>query len=128
VISSVSPDSGPVTGGTDITVRGSGFTSGARVEIGEGGGSGPTAVAATDVHVVSATKITATAGRGSRVGTFHVSVTTGAGTSAAQAGDDYSYAPTAAWGFATEITAPGGGGLFYGVSCTNAADCTAVGG
>jgi hypothetical protein len=31
------------------------------------------------------------------------------------------------WGPATEISAPGGGGYFTGVSCTDATDCTAVG-
>jgi len=50
-ISSVSPNSGPTTGGTPVTITGTNFQSGATVTFG--------ALAATNVVVVSATSITA---------------------------------------------------------------------
>lgn len=51
-IASVAPSSGPVTGGTAITITGTNFQNGAMVSIGES--------PATNVVVVSATQITAT--------------------------------------------------------------------
>jgi IPT/TIG domain/Regulator of chromosome condensation (RCC1) repeat len=51
VITSISPASGAVAGGTPVTIKGSGFLTGATVAIGS---------AATSVHVVSETEITAT--------------------------------------------------------------------
>lgn len=50
-ISSVSPNTGPTTGGTAVTITGTNFQSGATVTFG--------ALPATDVNVVSATSITA---------------------------------------------------------------------
>lgn len=50
-ITNVSPNTGPTSGGTAITITGTGFQTGATVKIG--------ANAATDVNVVSATSITA---------------------------------------------------------------------
>ena len=75
-VSAVSPKSGPYKGGTDITVTGTGFVSGSKVEIGQGSGAGPTAIAATNVTVVSPTKITAVTGGGAKAGTFSVYVIT----------------------------------------------------
>jgi hypothetical protein len=43
-------------------VVGTGFVSGASVEIGQGNGAGPSAIVATNVVVVSGTEITATTG------------------------------------------------------------------
>ena len=51
-VTAVSPSTGVDTGGTPITITGTGFTSGATVKVG--------GTAATDVTVVSATSITAT--------------------------------------------------------------------
>ena len=51
-VTSISPISGPVTGGTSVTIAGTGFAQGATVKIG--------AAAATNVRIVSATLITAT--------------------------------------------------------------------
>jgi hypothetical protein len=50
-ISSIVPATGPTTGGTPVTITGTGFQTGATVKIG--------ALSATDVTVVSATSITA---------------------------------------------------------------------
>ena len=45
-VSAVSPNSGPVTGGTAITITGTGFPTGATVVIGQGSGAGAGAIAA----------------------------------------------------------------------------------
>lgn len=57
-VAAVSPDAGPLRGGTVITITGTGFANGARVTIGT--------VRATHVQIDSATEITATTPRGCR--------------------------------------------------------------
>ena len=89
-ITKVSPDAGPATGGTAITITGTGFANPASVVIGQGNGTNG-AIAATDVDVVSSTEITATTGGGAVAGTFNVYVTTSAGTSAANTGSEFTY-------------------------------------
>ena len=92
-VSAVSPSSGPTSGGTAITITGTGFVSGATVAIGQGTGTVGT-IAATSVVVVSSTKITAVTGGGAKVGVFNLFVTTTGGTSAANyAGDEFTYNP-----------------------------------
>ncbi len=92
-VSAVSPNSGPVTGATAITITGTGFVKGARVVIDQGSGVGIGAIAATNVTVVSWTKITAVTGGGANSGTWNLYVTTSGGTSVAHAGDDFTYFP-----------------------------------
>lgn len=65
-VSSISPTSGPVTGGTVVTILGNGFESGATVTIGT--------TAATSVTFVSSTEIQADSPN-STAGTFSVAVT-----------------------------------------------------
>ena len=72
-VTSISPTSGRTTGGTKVTITGSGFQSGAAVSF---GGS-----AATNVTVLSATSITATTPRHA-TGTVSVTVTNPNGQSA----------------------------------------------
>ena len=88
-VSSVSPHSGPTTGGTAITITGTGFANVATVSVGQRYGSTP--IAATKVKVVSPTKITAVTGGGAKTGTWDVFVATSGGTSAANAGDHFTY-------------------------------------
>ena len=91
-VSSVSPASGTVNGGTPITIKGTGFVSGAKVEIAQGHGSGPTAIQASDVVVVSSTEITAVTGGGAIAGAWNLYVIDSGGTSPTNApGDDYTY-------------------------------------
>jgi hypothetical protein len=90
-VSAVSPNSGPVTGGTAITITGTGFPTGATVVIGQGSGAGAGAIAATNVKVVSSTQITAVTGGGAKAGTWSLFVITTGGTSAANLGDDFTY-------------------------------------
>ncbi len=92
-VSSVSPASGTVNGGTPIKITGTGFVAGATVEIGQGNGAGPTAIPASKVVVVSPTEITATTGGAAKAGTFNLFVVDSGGTSSTNAGDDYTYDP-----------------------------------
>jgi len=73
-IARVTPHSGPVSGGTAITITGTGFVKGATVSIAQGNGAasgaGFGAIAATNVVVVSSSEITAVTGGGAAAGTF----------------------------------------------------------
>ena len=92
VVTSVSPNSGPIGGGTPITITGSGFVAGDRVVIGQGNGPGAGAIAATRVSVVSSTQITAATGGGARPGTWNLFVIAPNGTaSKAVSGDRFTY-------------------------------------
>ncbi|MGZ3645586.1 MAG: IPT/TIG domain-containing protein, partial [Ktedonobacteraceae bacterium] len=81
VVSSISPTSGPVTGGTTVTITGSGFTGASKVLFG--------AVAASNLTVKRGTQITAVSPAGS--GTVDVRVTTPGGTSVISGADKFSY-------------------------------------
>ena len=91
-VSNVSPASGPVGGGTHIRITGTGFVAGASVEIGQGGGLGPTAILASNVVVVSPTEITATTGGSAKAGTWNLYVIDSGGTSpTTKPADNYTY-------------------------------------
>jgi hypothetical protein len=79
-VASISPTSGVTTGGTPVTIKGSGFLTGATVKIGS---------AATSVVVVSETEITAHTAA-TAAGSYEVSVTDSKGTSTG--GPSYTYA------------------------------------
>jgi hypothetical protein len=85
---SVSPTSGVATGGTPVTLKGSGFVSGASVTIGH---------SATSVTVVSETEITATTAATS-AGSYEVSVIDSKGTSTG--GPSYTYTSGGSGGLA----------------------------
>jgi hypothetical protein len=86
-ITSVSPSSGPTTGGTTITIRGTGFAPSSTVLIGQGHNA--SALIAT-IQTRTLTKITAITPPGAR-GTWHVFVRTNAGLSPGTSADLYSY-------------------------------------
>jgi hypothetical protein len=90
-VTSVSPAMGPVEGGTPIKITGTGFMSGATVEIGQGSGVGPTAIPASKVVVVSSTEITAVTGGPAKPGTWSLFVIDSGGTSSFSAGDGFTY-------------------------------------
>jgi hypothetical protein len=69
-VSAVSPNVGPTSGGTALTVTGAGFVAGDQVVIGQGHGSSTGTIATTAVTVVSPTEITAVSGGGAITGTF----------------------------------------------------------
>ena len=84
VITSITPTSGPPSGGTKVSITGSGFTGANSVHFGTN--------VATTFKVVSDTSITATSPAGT--GTVSVTVTTPAGTSATNANTNFSYSLT----------------------------------
>ena len=82
-VTGVSPASGPSTGGTSVTISGTGFSGASTVNFGAGDPS-PT------YTVTSATTITATSPAGA-IGTIDVTVTTAGGTSATGVADQFTY-------------------------------------
>ena len=80
-VTSISPNSGPPTGGTPVTITGNNFSGATAVQFGGN--------AATSFTVNSATSITATSPAGS--GTVDVTVTNASGTSATSAVDQFTY-------------------------------------
>ncbi len=80
-VSGIEPNQGPFTGGTEVTIRGTGFSEGDSVKFGPNPASG--------VHVSSAKSLTATAPAGS--GTVNVTVTSSSGTSATGGAEEYVY-------------------------------------
>jgi IPT/TIG domain len=80
-LTSISPASGPDTGGTAFVITGTGFTGATGVSFGR--------MAASNVSIQSDTQITATSPAGS--GTVDVTVTTPGGTSATSSADQFTY-------------------------------------
>ncbi|MGO9560002.1 MAG: IPT/TIG domain-containing protein [Acidimicrobiales bacterium] len=84
-VTKVSPSSGPTSGGTVVTITGTNFASPSSVLFG--------GVAATNVTVVNATRITAVSPAGS--GMVDVTVATPGGTSSTSSADQFNYVPPA---------------------------------
>jgi hypothetical protein len=82
-VTKIKPKSGSPSGGTAVTISGSGFTSPASVRFGE--------VAASEVVVDSASTITAIAPAGTPRAIVDVTITTAAGTSAITKKDHFKY-------------------------------------
>jgi hypothetical protein len=80
-VTRLTPGTGPTSGGTRVTIHGSGFAAGAVVRFG--------ARAGTHVSVLSPTVLLATAPAGS--GTVYVTVTSTGGKSVPTAADRYRY-------------------------------------
>lgn len=97
VITSISPASGPVSGGTAVTIHGTGFAGATAVAF----GSAP----ATAISVQSATVIVAISPAGS--GTVTISVTTPGGTSALGAGAQFAFTAAGAAAPGTPFVDPG---------------------
>ena len=93
-VSSVSPNNGPLAGGTAVTITGTNFASGATVTFGS--------TAATNVVVVSSTTITATTPAGS-AGAVTVTVTVNGQSGSLTNG--FTYTGTVAIGFAQVASA-----------------------
>jgi DNA-binding beta-propeller fold protein YncE len=91
-VTSVSPRTGPDTGRTRITVKGTGFVKGAKVVITQRRGT-TKALKATHVKVVSPTKITAVTAGNAKSGTWRVLVIERGVTSAPARSDRYRYTP-----------------------------------
>ncbi|WP_111619789.1 IPT/TIG domain-containing protein [Paenibacillus pabuli] len=116
-ITSVSPTSGPTTGGTTVTLNGTNLNGATAVKFG--------ATAATSYTVNSATQITATAPAGS-AGTVDVTVTTPGGTSTTSAADQYTYIAAPTITSVSPTWGPTSGGTTVTLTGTNLTDATAV--
>ncbi|QLG41667.1 IPT/TIG domain-containing protein [Paenibacillus sp. E222] len=116
-ITSVSPTSGPTTGGTAVTLTGTNLTDATEVMFG--------ATAATSYTVNSATQITAIAPAGS-AGTVDVTVTTPGGTSTTSAANQYTYHAAPTITSMSPVSGPTTGGTTVTLSGTNLTDATAV--
>jgi hypothetical protein len=114
-VTSVSPASGPLAGGTVLTITGTAFTGATAVSVG--------GVAATSVTVVNDTTITATTPAGS-AGTASVNVTTPGGTSANNS--FYSYAQVPAVTNVSPVSGPLAGGTVLTITGTAFTGATAV--
>ena len=120
-VSAVSPNSGPTSGGTSITITGTGFVSGATVQIGQGVGVGTAAIAATKVTVVSPTKITAVTGGGAKAGPGGLFVTTSGGTSVGSFTRNFTYTDAVSRSGVSSVTSDGEG--FCALLSTSGVDC-----
>ncbi len=102
--------SGPATGGTSVSIVGTGFVAGeSTVDFGSN--------AATGVVVNSDTSITATSPAGS--GTVHITVTTPGGTSATSTNDEYTYVPAPTVTSVSPTSGPAAGGTTVTITGSN---------
>jgi len=115
-VSSVSPNSGPVAGGTAISITGANFASGATVTFG--------GAAATNVVVVSSTSITATTPAGSG-GAVTVAVSNPGGQSGSLA-NGFTYVASPAVSGVSPNSGPVAGGTAVTITGTNFASGATV--
>jgi hypothetical protein len=111
-VSSSSPTSGPTTGGTTVTVTGTGFTGATKVLFG--------ALAATSFTVVSATEITAVS-PAQAAAVHNIYVTTPGGTSTPVMADLFTYTSTHP---STSVLIPSNGATLSGSAATLDASAT----
>ncbi|MCE9563947.1 MAG: IPT/TIG domain-containing protein, partial [Planctomycetes bacterium] len=116
-VTAVSPNSGPLTGGTSITITGTNFTGATAVTVG--------GVAATSVVVVNATTITATT-PAHAAGLVDVTVTTPSGTSPTSAADKFTYSTVPSVTAVSPSTGPSTGGTSITITGTNFTGTTGV--
>src|SRR5713101_3944702 len=83
-VTGINPDSGPTTGGTMVTISGSGFMCATGVSF------GPTPASSSSITVVSDTQITVDSPPAG-IGTVDVTVSTSSGTSAITGNDQFTY-------------------------------------
>ncbi len=117
VVTHVTPHLGSPSGGTTVTIRGSGFSGTTAVDFGTN--------AATGVSVITNHLITATSPAGS--GTVDVTVTTPLGTSSTDTGDQFTYTTvTPAVTHVAPRKGPAAGGKVVAVTGQNLGGATAV--
>ena len=116
VITSITPSAGPTSGGTSVTINGTGFTGATTVRFGS--------VAAT-FRLNSSTKITAVA-PAQAASTRDISVKTSAGTSAAVAADKFTYQAAPKITSITPVAGPTSGGTSVTITGTGFTGATTV--
>ena len=115
-VTKILPTSGPLIGGTTVTVTGTGFTGATSVKFGT--------TAATSYTVVSATSITAVSPAGQ--GPVDITVTTPSGTSATSAADQFTYDPIPTVTGISPTGGPAAGGITVTVTGTGFTGATSV--
>lgn len=115
-VNGVTPSSGPASGGTTVTINGTGFSSDSSVKFG--------ATAAT-ITVNSATQITATS-PAHAAGTVDITVKTPGGTSATSGADQFTYVPAPTVTGIAPNSGPGTGGTTVTINGTNFGSVSAV--
>jgi hypothetical protein len=118
VVTSISPVTGPTSGGTSVMIAGTNLTGATAVKFG--------ATVATGVVVNSATSITAASPAGS-AGTVDITVTTSGGTSVTGAGDQFTYVATPTVSSVSPVSGPTGGGTAVIIAGTGFAAANATG-
>ncbi|MGZ4712665.1 MAG: beta strand repeat-containing protein [Acidimicrobiia bacterium] len=116
-VTSVTPSSGPASGGTSVTIMGTGFTGATAVKFGT--------TAAASFTVDNAGQITATA-PAHAAGTVDVTVTTPGGTSATGGTDQFTFIAAPTVTSVTPASGPASGGTSVTIAGTNFTDATAV--
>ena len=117
VVTGVAPSSGPTTAGTAVVITGTGLTGATAVSFG--------GTAATGVTPISATQVNATA-PAHAAGTVDVTVTTPGGTSATNAGDQYTFVAAPTVTSVAPASGPAAGGTAVVITGTNLTGATAV--
>jgi RHS repeat-associated protein len=115
VVTGVSPNAGPLSGGTHVMISGSGFTGAKKVTFG---------TKAARFHVVSDTTIAAKSPPGT--GTVDVVVTTPAGTSTVAPGDQFTYTKRPTISSLSPRLGPTTGGTAVTITGANFSGTTAV--
>jgi len=118
VVSSVSPQQGPTSGGTTVTVTGTGFAGATTVRFGS--------KAATSFSVNSSTQITAVSPSSSVTGPVNLTVTTSQGTSSQQVTFTYVVVSAPFLSALTPDKGPISGGTTVTLTGTNLSGATAV--
>jgi hypothetical protein len=116
-VTGVSPTTGPMSGGTNVTVYGSNFAPGAVVDFGTS--------AAGSVTVVSPTELTA-ASPAAAAGTVNLTVTTSTGTSAVTTADQFTYIPPPSVTAVSPDYGGTGGGTSVTITGSNFSGATGV--
>jgi hypothetical protein len=115
-VTAVSPNAGPVTGNTSVTITGTNFTGTTAVAFGH--------TAAASFTVNGPNSITAISPAGS--GTVNVTVTTPLGTSASSTSDQFSYGGSPAVTSVSPNAGPPAGGTTVTITGTNLSGASAV--
>jgi CSLREA domain-containing protein len=116
-VTSVSPISGPLAGGTSVSITGTNFTGATAVKFGT--------TAATSFTVNSATSLSATSPAGS-AGAVNITVTAPGGTSATGAGNQFTYVSVPAVSAINPSSGTSAGGTSVTITGTNFTGATAV--
>jgi len=116
-VTSVSPNSGPLAGGSSVTITGTNFTGATAVKFGT--------VTASGIAVTSATSITATSPAGS-AGMVNITVTTPGGTSPTSAASQFTYVSAPTVTLVSPTSGPSAGGTSVTVTGSNFTGATAV--